>query len=154
MVAELTGVPLDKCKIGEDACRACLLQAAPRQQNSVTASIAIQIAKKHLPPAEYDQVRSRVSNLIEFVRRGAPVPATGPGTELKKVLSKIGIKETPGCGCASRAREMDHRGVEWCQQNIDTIVGWLKEEAEKQGLPFVDFAARLLIKYAIRRASK
>jgi hypothetical protein len=49
---------------------------------------------------------------------------------------------------------MDARGVAWCERNIDTIVGWLREEATKRKLPFVDIAGRLLVKRAIRNARK
>jgi hypothetical protein len=49
---------------------------------------------------------------------------------------------------------MDRQGSEWCESNLDTIVGWLREEAEKRGLPFLDVAGRLLVKRAIRNARR
>jgi hypothetical protein len=49
---------------------------------------------------------------------------------------------------------MDRNGCDWCEANIDTIVGWLREEATKRKLPFVDIAGRLLVKRAIRNARK
>lgn len=79
---------------------------------------------------------------------------TGPGTELKKLLSKIGIKASPNCSCNKRAALMDTNGIEWCENNIDTIVGWLKEEATKRKLPFIDMAGRILVKKAISNAKK
>jgi hypothetical protein len=90
----------------------------------------------------------------------SPPPATledypnGPGTMLSKMLAKIGIKSTPNCSCRRRAMEMNTRGPDWCAQNIDTIVGWLREESEKRGLPFVDFAGKLLIQRAIKVSRK
>jgi hypothetical protein len=81
-------------------------------------------------------------------------PKTGPGTELKKLLSKIGIKASPNCSCNKRAALMDTNGIEWCENNIDTIVGWLKEEATKRKLPFIDIAGRILVKRAISNAKK
>lgn len=83
-----------------------------------------------------------------------PAPTHGPGTELKKLLKKIGITASPDCSCNARARLMDERGVEWCEQNLDEIVGWLREEAAKRGLPFVDVAGRMLVKRAIHNAKK
>jgi hypothetical protein len=83
-----------------------------------------------------------------------PVPTYTPGAELKKLLKKVGITATPNCSCNARAAEMDRKGCDWCEQNIDTIVGWLREEAEKRGLPFLDAAGRLLVKRAIRNARK
>jgi hypothetical protein len=81
-------------------------------------------------------------------------PAMGPGGFLKKYLSRIGITSTPNCSCNAKAKHMDTMGVEWCEQNLDTIVGWLKEEAEKRRLPFVEWPTRLLIKKAISSARK
>jgi hypothetical protein len=86
--------------------------------------------------------------------RACHAHATGPGVELKKLLSRVGITATPNCSCNARAREMDARGCDWCEANIDTIVGWLREEAAKRGLPFLDAAGRLLVKRAIRNARK
>ena len=85
-----------------------------------------------------------------------PAPTSGPGTELKKLLKKIGITTKPGCACNKRAQYMDKMGPDWCDQNMDQIVGWLKEEHARQkvAIPFVDAAVRLLVKYAIRKARK
>ena len=49
---------------------------------------------------------------------------------------------------------MDANGCDWCDANIEEIVGWLRESAGERGLPFVDMAARLLVKRAIHNARK
>lgn len=82
-----------------------------------------------------------------------PVPS-GPGTELKGMLAKVGITATENCTCNKRAKAMDERGVEWCENNIDTIVGWLAEEAKKRGLPFIAMVGRMLVKRAIKKAKR
>lgn len=84
----------------------------------------------------------------------SPPPTSGPGTELKKMLAKIGIKASSTCSCTTRARIMDEKGVQWCRDNVDTIVSWLREEATKRGLPFVDMAGKLLVKRSISLAEK
>jgi hypothetical protein len=76
------------------------------------------------------------------------------GTALKSLLASFGIAASPNCPCNVRAAEMDDRGCDWCEENIDTIVGWLREEATKRGLPFLDAAGRLLVKRAIRNARR
>jgi hypothetical protein len=81
-------------------------------------------------------------------------PTSGPGTELKKLFALAGIVATDSCSCNARAAEMDRQGVEWCEANTDTIVGWLREQAEARGLPFLDVAGRLLVKRAIANARK
>lgn len=82
------------------------------------------------------------------------LPTHGPGTELKKLLAKVGITATLDCSCNARAAEMDRQGVEWCEANLDAIVGWLREQAAARGLPFLDFAGRLLVRRAISNARR
>ena len=57
----------------------------------------------------------------------------GPGTELKKILSSVGINPPVGCKCRSRMLQMDEWGIEGCETNFNTIVGWLEESAEEWG---------------------
>lgn len=83
-----------------------------------------------------------------------PAANTGPGTQLKILLAQFGIKSTATCSCNARARTMDEKGPQWCEDNIDLIVSWLREEAQKRRLPFVEMAAKILIKRAIARARK
>lgn len=90
------------------------------------------------------------------------MPATrfrGPGTELKKLLAgwPLYITASPDCVCNARAAEMDRLEQEqpgWCEDNLDTIVGWLREQAEARGLPFLDLAGRMLVRRAIRNARR
>lgn len=78
------------------------------------------------------------------------------GSELKKLLAgwPLYITVTADCPCTARASEMDTRGCDWCEQNIDTIVGWLREQAEARGLPFLDAVGRLLVRRAIKNARR
>ena len=78
----------------------------------------------------------------------------GAGTELKKLLRVIGITASSNCSCNAKALTMDARGAEWCAENIETIVEWLKEEATKRGLPFMTMPAKLLVRRAIANARK
>lgn len=103
-----------------------------------------------LPPDYVDPtLQAGVQNPFE------PAPdETGVGTQLKRLLGKIGIKATPTCSCNAKARHMDAMGIQWCEQNIDTIVGWLKEEAQNRKLPFIDMAGKMLVNRAISAAKK
>jgi hypothetical protein len=78
----------------------------------------------------------------------------GPGTELKALLKKVGITASPGCACTKRAKIMDEKGCDWCAQNVDEIISWLRDEATKRNLPFFDVAGRLLVRRAIRNARR
>lgn len=83
------------------------------------------------------------------------VPSSGPGTELKKLLGRIGIKASPTCSCNRRAREMDSHGIQWCRDNLDLIAGeWLAGEAKKRKLPYSEFAGRKLVQLAIALAER
>lgn len=84
----------------------------------------------------------------------APAPTHGPGTELKKLLKKVGITASPNCSCNARARTMDQWGCDKCEERIDEIVGWLREEATKRRLPFIDAAGRMIVRRAIKNARK
>jgi hypothetical protein len=87
----------------------------------------------------------------------SPPVSSGPGTELKKLLSSIGITATPNCKCNARVKHMDAMEAQepgWCETNIDTVVGYLRESAADRGLPFLDAAGRVLVRRAIKNARK
>lgn len=87
--------------------------------------------------------------------RTARTPVGGPGEELKKLLARVGLSaEEPGCQCKSRAAEMDRRGCDWCAANVDTIVGWLAEEAKRRRLPFFNAVGRVMVRRAINTARR
>ncbi len=95
--------------------------------------------------------------LVLTVQRKPKPVGYGPGTELKKMLATIGITAEPGCKCNARAAEMDRMEKAipgWCEANIDLIVGWLREEATKRGLPFVDAAGTVIVRRAIGNARR
>jgi hypothetical protein len=83
-------------------------------------------------------------------------PAHGPGTELSKLLKKIGIEPTPTCACRAKAAQMDAWGCDECSkaERIEEVVSVMREEAKARGLPFVDVAGRMLVKRAIHNARK
>ena len=90
------------------------------------------------------------NNRIRALCRVRPLP----GTEMKALLAKIGIVAKPTCSCNKRAKIMDEKGCDWCEEHIEEIDGWLAEEAKKRKLPYLSFAGRALIHLAIRRARK
>ena len=78
----------------------------------------------------------------------------GAGTALKSLLARIGINASEGCACSSRARIMDRNGIAWCESHIEEIVAWLRDEAAKRKLPFLDIAGRILVRRAIKNARR
>ena len=103
-----------------------------------------------------EQARMQEQHVAEVLAgdNAASPPTHGPGTELKKLLALIGITSAPDCACNAHAAEMDRMGGEWCAANIDTIVGWLREQATARGLPFLDAAGGMLVRRAIRNAAR
>lgn len=78
----------------------------------------------------------------------------GAGTILSKIIKFFGIKITNSCSCKKHAIEMNEKGNDWCEQNIDTILDWLHKEASDRKIPFVRMLAKIIIKYAITKSRK
>jgi hypothetical protein len=78
----------------------------------------------------------------------------GPGSVLSGMLKTLGINPTPNCSCRQNAINMNIKGPDWCEQNMDTIIGWLKDESTKRNLPFIDMVARAMVKKAIKTSRR
>lgn len=78
----------------------------------------------------------------------------GPGSILAGMFSGLGIKTSPTCSCKKHMKEMNLRGNKWCEENIDTILGWLKVESERRKLPFVEMIAKAIVKSAIKKSKR
>jgi len=96
---------------------------------------------------KYPKYKKNVEDIVKNMQNGA-------GTELKKILAYMGIKSSENCSCNAKAKIMNHMGTEWCKDNIDIIITWLKEEADKRHLPFSSLVAKKIIQIAISRAEK
>ena len=76
----------------------------------------------------------------------------GPGTILTGMISTLGIKSTSTCSCRRHALEMNDKGPEWCEKNMDVILSWLREESNKRSLPYVETVARMMVNRAIAKS--
>lgn len=88
---------------------------------------------------------------------GLPAKKREPvGSELKKIIAKFGFTPSEQCKCEARAKELDRRGADWAERNLDKIVGWLREEhaAQQSILPFLDVVAKKVVLRAIHNARK
>jgi hypothetical protein len=83
-------------------------------------------------------------------------PPRGPGSELSKLLKRLGIEPKPTCTCRAKAAQMDAWGPDECSrpERIDEVVAVMRAEAEARGLPFLDVAGRMLVRRAIRNARR
>jgi hypothetical protein len=98
-----------------------------------------------------DDPQSKLQSLFPKTLEQNP---NGPGSILTGMISALGIKSTSTCSCRRHALEMNEKGPDWCEQNIDTIMSWLKEESAKRGLPFVETVARMMVNRAITKSRK
>ena len=97
-----------------------------------------------------------VKAICEGVAKRHLHAVVGPGSELSKLLQSFGIEATPTCTCRAKAAEMDAWGCDECskRERIEEVVGVMRGEANARGLPFLDAAARLLVRRAIANARK
>lgn len=123
-----------------DAIRAKGISRSGYEHEVLAAAIKVDSTHAWFRPSVYEELR----------RKHTP----GPGAELKALLKTIGIVASPNCSCNKRAAIMDEKGCDWCEENIDEIDGWLREEATKRKLPYISLAGKTLIRLAIRRARK
>ncbi len=96
------------------------------------------------------------SRTPEAIAEQKQLQQNGTGTQLEKLLRIVGITEKEDCKCGQRAAVMNSQGPDWCEQNSKTIVGWMKEEAQKRKLKllFNEKLAALLVKRAIKNARR
>lgn len=78
----------------------------------------------------------------------------GPGSILSSMIKSLGIVMTSGCSCRQHAIEMNEQGNDWCEANIDTIVSWLRVEAKKRNLPFIDTIGKMMVNRAIKKSRR
>lgn len=107
----------------------------------------------------YDKLLSMLGeNPANFLRKLYPKTLeenpNGPGTILSKMIKNIGIVITNNCSCKQHALQMNEKGNQWCEDNIDTILGWMRAEAAKRHLPFIDSMAKIIINRAIKKSKK
>jgi len=91
-------------------------------------------------------------NDFDYIRRKYEL--RGPGHFLHAMLSRFGIKFSKGCKCKARMCQMNKWGCDGCEENIGTIVEWMKEEAAARGLPYLSAVGRMLVRRAISNARK
>ena len=107
-------------------------------------------------PVFFGEAEASIAGSAISASSPAPIPTSGPGTELSRLLKRLGIEPTPTCACRAKQQEMDLWGCDECErpERIDEVVDVMRAEATARGLPFLDIAGRLLIKRAISNARR
>jgi hypothetical protein len=98
------------------------------------------------PSQSVNDVTRTIANQLLIASNKPPLLETvgGPGTTLKKTLSWFHTSSS--CGCEERAAIMDAWGVQGCEENIRTILFWLRDSAASQGLPYSEAAMTVILK--------
>lgn len=94
------------------------------------------------------------SSLLKYFPRTLEQDPNGPGTILAGMFSTMGIQANENCACKRHALKMNEMGNQWCEENIDTIVEWLREEAKNRSLMFYAPLAKMLVNRAIKKSKK
>lgn len=61
-----------------------------------------------------------------------PIPAPGPGTELSKIFTALGVSGKCGGGCPEWIAKMN-QGVGWCEAHREEILAHLKSAYNEAG---------------------
>ena len=78
----------------------------------------------------------------------------GPGSLLVKILAWYGHAASPSCPCINNAKLMNANGPDWCSFKVNLVVEWVREEAVKRNVPFVEEVVAVLVQKAIALSRK
>jgi len=102
----------------ENDCKACKRCKEPQQINEITKANADVIL---------------IRNGYESLN-----PRKGTGTRLAYAISWFQITP-PNCNCSNRAETMDLWGIDRCIENKTIILGWLRESALNNNIPYSEY---------------
>jgi hypothetical protein len=149
IASEIAGQP---AAANELACRYCTEQAEPRQAvNQVTVSLALKVhpPKSSEWTAIYEQhgqhLRRDTRSETHRQQLAAIMAGTGPGSQLWRLLERLGVQHSPDCGCLSRAKQMNAWGVAGCRAARAEIVGWMEAGKDRYGWATIAKAAGLAV---------
>ena len=122
-------------KVDEIACRFCTESCSPpRNPNCVTYCLAYKI-KENITLEDWNthcnkklEKDNKNEELLKKILSGK-----GVGSQLWKLLEKIGIEHTANCGCVSWAERMNKWGPDICLKNKKEIVEHMKSSAKNYG---------------------
>lgn len=128
------------------ACEYCLSCNNPKSVNKAVASIAV---RELIRTGKFDSNNPKHFALQKILT----VELSGPGTELKKLISWFPVPKKTGCrSCRSLEIKMNNWGPEKCEQKIGYITRKLHVAAMRRNIPFSESLAKVLIRKAIRNA--
>lgn len=106
--------------VSPEICKACSRCERPQELNEVTLALA-----------------------------GIKESSEGPGTTLHKVITWF-VPQPENCDCPNRVRVMNAWGKERCLQELPTILGWLRESALDNNIPYSEFVISAVVKTILK----
>ena len=149
----IAGVP---CMVTETACEVCVKEPQPKSINRVTVSYALRalwesdLKQYRIISERYKDYLSK--NASPWPEREETLTPTGPGYELHMLLDSLGFEPDGSCNCIKLANQMNEKGPDWCEENVNCLAEKIQEEANKRG--FTGILAKLGAKPAIYLAIK
>ena len=76
----------------------------------------------------------------------------GVGSCLLEILNKLNIRYDALSMVMQRVSLMDKNGIEWSEQNQNTILQWIREECYNRNLQYVPKLSKAILKLAIKKS--
>lgn len=76
----------------------------------------------------------------------------GVGDTLSEIINKIGYAYPNVSGARAKLTYMNKKGIDWCDQNQELIIKWIKEECTLYQIQFLELIAKAIVRLAIRKA--
>lgn len=135
MASGISGCP---ATTNQSACAVCISHALPKQINTVTVSLAL----NSLDGRPHEQMKV-IAEHGHFLRRGPALSQedrlskileeNGVGSQLWKLLSRLGIQHHPDCSCLLLAETMNSLGPEGCNKEREKILALMHKNQDKYG---------------------
>lgn len=131
--------------VTEKTCAACMASEQPQSVNRVTCGVAFASLQKEggYKPNEHGYLSTCLGVTIAY----------GVGSVFKRKLSWF-VKPSETCDCESRASVMNVWGPDKCEEEIETILDWCEEAAKEQGLLFIRWGVRIMLRSAIEEVRR
>lgn len=109
------------------------VQGEVRVNPVVNPGVTQEVVQNEVQSVQVSSVQKAEEGKKAEERKRVAPPGFGPGTELKIMLSTLGINPSETCDCNGKAVQMDLWGVEGCKENRETIIGWMKDGQKRWG---------------------
>lgn len=119
-------MPLDPVAENLLLCRACRTSLGAACADGTVCRCPRSGKGIHLHVLTGDCPLQKLLDVASFASDGHDHPRGGVGSELVKLIERAGL-EGGACFCDARAYLLDRAGPKWCEENLDTVVAWLKD---------------------------